>query len=121
MSEKKRKPTTAVFKLRARTYAPWDMIGNPLADFADADINLYEVRVPRAWETGIPRGNLTSIREWMDRNDLVLVDVQHHPASNLGSWRGVYVCKIGKKGEWKLNPYEVALGRQPEPENSLPI
>ena len=121
MAQKKRntppKPPVAVFKMQARTYMPWKLIGNPLADFADVDVNLLAIRLPRGWKTGIPNNSLGSIREWMEKNALVVVDIQIRPNAGHGIWKGLYIFKIGREAEWKLNPFELELHKRGDPAN----
>lgn len=107
MAEKKQ-DAMAIIKFQARTYSPHLFFDkNPLWDFADVDVQVTAVRVPkRLREFGFPGSSLASIREWMEAHELECVGAASHP-SGIGPWKGDYVVKIGKKGE-RLMSAEVA-------------
>ena len=111
----KSKHPVAVLQLQARTYSPGALLGNFLSDNASAEIQTLQARVPRGWGCGVPALNsLSGVREWMDTHELVLVDVKlkYNPAP--GAWKGLYVLKIGRQGDFGLNPYEMMLNERPE-------
>ncbi|MBN2003956.1 MAG: hypothetical protein JXA21_11430 [Anaerolineae bacterium] len=113
MKDKKKELPMAIIKFQARTYSPHLFFDkNPLWDFADVDVRVMAVRVPKRFsEFGFPGNSLASIREWMEAHDLECVGVAAKHKS-LGPWRGDYAVKIGMKGE-RLTALEIAQLEEP--------
>jgi len=96
MAEKKQ-DAMAIIKFKARTYSLHLFFDkNPLWDFAEVEVQVTAVKVPRRLrEFGFPGNSLTSIREWMEAHELECVGAASHP-SGIGPWKGKYLPPPGR-------------------------